>query len=78
MKTTTAFPLATLTLDRAAAENLGTQLYFALRGAILNGTLRSGLRLPASRTLARDIGISRNPVIAAYEQLQAEGYIQGR
>ena len=78
MKTTTAFPLATLTLDRNAAENLGTQLYFALRGAILNGTLRSGLRLPASRTLARDIGISRNPVIAAYEQLQAEGYIQGR
>lgn len=75
---TAAFPLGMLTLDRNAAESLGTQLYFALRGAILDGTLRPGLRLPASRILARDIGISRNPVIAAYEQLQAEGYIQGR
>ncbi|MHA1571545.1 MAG: MocR-like pyridoxine biosynthesis transcription factor PdxR [Alphaproteobacteria bacterium] len=78
VKTTAAFPLATLALDRNAAENLGTQLYFALRGAILNGTLRAGMRLPASRTLARDLAISRNPVITAYEQLQAEGYIQGR
>ncbi len=78
MKTATAFPLGILALDRNAAENLGTQLYFALRAAILNGTLRSEIRLPATRTLARDIGISRNPVIAAYEQLQAEGYIQGR
>ncbi len=75
---TAAFPLGTLTLDRQASEPLGTQLYFALRTAILTGTLRPGMRLPASRVLARDIGISRNPVIDAYEQLQAEGYIQSR
>lgn len=50
----------------------------ALRSAILDGTLPSGSRLPASRDLARQMTISRNTVLHAYEQLQAEGYMHSR
>lgn len=53
-------------------------LYAALRGLILSGRVRAGLRLPASRTLAKDLAIARNTVLAAYDQLAAEGYIEGR
>ncbi len=46
--------------------------------AILDASIPPSSRLPASRDLAKEIGISRNTVFAAYEQLQAEGYIQTR
>lgn len=48
----------------------------ALRRAILQGRLATGTRLPASRTLAVDLGLARNTVLYAYEQLSAEGYLQ--
>jgi len=70
--------LPTVVLDPAAAEPLHRQLYFGIREAILDGRLRPGLRLPASRTLARELGISRNTVLSAFEQLAAEGYLDGR
>jgi GntR family transcriptional regulator/MocR family aminotransferase len=70
--------LASLALDPAAAEPLYRQLYFAIRDAILTGRLQPGARLPASRTLARDLAVSRNTVMAAFEQLAAEGYLGGR
>ena len=54
------------------------QLIRALKGAILDARLAAGVRLPASRTLARDLDVSRNTVLAAYEQLQAEGFLLGR
>lgn len=54
------------------------QLIRALKRAILDGRVAAGARLPASRTLARDIDVSRNTVLAAYEQLQAEGFLLGR
>jgi GntR family transcriptional regulator/MocR family aminotransferase len=54
------------------------QLYRALRRAILDGALPSGARLPSSRALTRDLGLSRTPVLLAYEQLLAEGYASGR
>ena len=54
------------------------QLAHALRAAILEGRLRSGSRLPASREMAVQLRISRNTVIAAYEQLRAEGYVHAR
>lgn len=54
------------------------QLIRALKGAILDARLTAGSRLPASRTLARDLDLSRNTVLAAYEQLQAEGFLLGR
>ena len=54
------------------------QLAHALRGAILEGRLRSGARLPASRDMAQQLRVSRNTVIAAYEQLRVEGYVHAR
>lgn len=54
------------------------QLYRALRRSILDRDLPPGARLPASRALAGDLGLSRNVVLLAYEQLLAEGYVHGR
>lgn len=51
------------------------RLYGLLRQAILDGTLVCGARLPASRTVAAALGIARNSVIFAYEQLNAEGFL---
>ncbi|MGH8355845.1 MAG: PLP-dependent aminotransferase family protein, partial [Pseudomonas sp.] len=59
-------------------QGLARQLYQALRERILGGQLRSRVRLPASRELAQALGISRNTVVRAYDQLYAEGYIEGR
>ncbi len=53
---------------RAAVEQ-------ALRRVILSGQLHEGTRLPSSRTLAHDLGLARATVVAAYEQLVAEGYL---
>ncbi|MGA9341633.1 MAG: PLP-dependent aminotransferase family protein [Rhodanobacteraceae bacterium] len=54
------------------------QLIRSIKGAILSGSARAGTRLPASRALAHDLELSRNTVLAAYEQLQAEGFLVGR
>jgi GntR family transcriptional regulator/MocR family aminotransferase len=71
-------PLGTLHLDPDAATPLYRQLYDGLRGAILDGRLASGARLPSSRLLATDLGVGRNTVLSAYEQLAAEGYLEGQ
>lgn len=65
-----------LQLDGEGA--LQRQVYRALRGAILEQRLGPGGRLPATRTLARELQVSRNTVLAAYEQLVAEGYAEAR
>ncbi len=67
-----------LSLDEAGGLPRYRQLYFALRDAILDGRLAQGSRLPSSRDLAGDLGIARNSVVAAYEQLTAEGYLEAR
>ena len=64
-----------LPLDPAAATPLFRQLYDGLRRGILDGTLAPGVRLPATRSLAGELGVSRNTVLNAYEQLLAEGYL---
>lgn len=68
--------LAGIQLD--PAQGLASQLYRALRERILDGRLRSGTRLPASRELATQLGVSRNTVTRAFDQLYAEGYIEGQ
>ena len=57
---------------------LHRQLYRALRDAVLSGRLAPGSRLGSSRELARELGVSRNTVLAALEQLVAEGYATTR
>ncbi|HRK12179.1 MAG TPA: winged helix-turn-helix domain-containing protein, partial [Thauera sp.] len=59
----------------AGAEAIPRQrmLYLRLREAVLAGRLPAGTRLPASRSLAATLGIARNTVLFAYEQLVAEG-----
>lgn len=54
------------------------QLYRSLRAAILTGRLRPRARLPSTRELAEAAEVSRNTVLAAYQQLFAEGYVSGR
>ncbi len=70
--------LGPILLDRAGAEPLHRQLYRALRQAVVDGRLRPGERLPPSRALATEWGLSRNTVVTAYDTLLAEGYITGR
>src|SRR5208282_6396324 len=53
-------------------------LYEELRSAILAGHLRSGARLPATRDLAAQYRLSRPTIVTAFEQLRAEGYVEGR
>ena len=54
------------------------QVYRALRAEILTGALAPGARAPATRSLANELGLSRNVVMLAYEQLLAEGYLTAR
>lgn len=63
-------------LDRR--KGLSRQLYAALRERILGGQLGSRVRMPATRDLAEALGVSRNTVVRAYDQLYAEGYLEGR
>src|SRR4051794_14621971 len=65
-------------LRRDDGAPLRGQLEAGLRAAIRAGRLTSGARLPASRVLAQDLGVSRRLVVEAYEQLRAEGYLEGR
>jgi GntR family transcriptional regulator/MocR family aminotransferase len=65
-------------LDRSAGQPLRAQLEGSLREAIRDGRLRGGERLPSSRELARELGVSRGMVQECYGQLLAEGYLTSR
>src|ERR1700690_3952407 len=65
-------------LDRSASQPLRAQLEASLREAIRGGRLRAGERLPSSRELARELGVSRGMVQDCYGQLLAEGYLISR
>ena len=69
--------LPPVTLDRTAASPLHRQIRRQLESAIRDG-VAEGLRLPSSRTLARLLGVSRNTVLTAYDELAADGLIAGR
>jgi GntR family transcriptional regulator/MocR family aminotransferase len=70
--------LLSIALDHGAARPIATQLYAGLRDLMLSGAITAGMRLPASRTLARDLGVSRTTVIEAFERLTAEGLLEAR
>lgn len=65
-------------LDEDSGVPLYRQIYEAIRRAILNGELSLGTQLPASRSLAKQFGVSRTTVVNTYDQLLAEGYLEGK
>jgi GntR family transcriptional regulator/MocR family aminotransferase len=65
-------------IDPRSREPLQTQVYAGIRRAILDGVLRPGARLPSSRALADDLGISRTTTVLAFDQLAAEGYLTAK
>ena len=67
-----------LSLERSAGETLRSALERTLREAIVSRALRAGVRLPASRALAQQLGVSRRVVSDAYNQLQAQGFLLSR
>jgi GntR family transcriptional regulator/MocR family aminotransferase len=67
-----------LRIDRKSARPVYEQLYLGMREAILSGRLRPNDRLPATRLIAEELGISRNIVVMAFEQLLMEGYIRSK
>jgi GntR family transcriptional regulator/MocR family aminotransferase len=71
-------PELLLELDRGARRPLRAQLEDALREAVRTGRLPADARLPATRALASDLGISRRLVVDVYTQLLAEGYLVAR
>jgi GntR family transcriptional regulator/MocR family aminotransferase len=71
-------PELLIELRRAAAGPLRLQLEHGLREAVRRGRLAAGARLPSTRTLAADLGVSRRLVVEAYAQLLAEGYLTAR
>jgi GntR family transcriptional regulator/MocR family aminotransferase len=70
--------LPTLAVDRNAATPLHKQIYDRFRAAILNGDLSPGQQIPSSRDLTSALSVSRFPVLNAYAQLLAEGYLESR
>lgn len=70
--------LSSIEIDRNANRKIGVQLYMSLRDIILSGGLSAGDRLPASRTMAKEIGVSRTTVIDAVERLVSEGILVSR
>ncbi|GAA2075220.1 PLP-dependent aminotransferase family protein [Actinomadura alba] len=66
-----------LHFDRATGRMSG-QVASGLRAGIRAGRLPAGTRLPSTRDLARDLGVSRGVVVSAYEQLLAEGFVISR
>lgn len=67
-----------LKLQPSKALSLQEQLFEQVRAMILEGRLRSGEQLPATRALSEQLGIARNTVALAYDRLSAEGYIETR
>jgi DNA-binding transcriptional MocR family regulator len=65
-----------VSLDASSGEPLHRQLYDRLRSGILAGQLSAGARLPSTRTLAAELGVSRTTVVTAFENLLAEGYLE--
>ena len=70
--------LLPVAVDAEQGEPLHRQVYRELARLILAGRIAAGSRLPSSRELARELGVARNTVLAALDQLTSEGYVEGR
>src|ERR1051326_779543 len=67
-----------LPIDASTDVPLHRQVYAGIKELILSGRLRPGARLPASRALARDLGLSRTTILTAVDQLTLEGFTVGK
>src|ERR1041385_2162976 len=67
-----------ITVDRRTSTPLYQQIYDAFRTRVIRGELRAGQVVPSTRDLARELRVSRLPVLNAYAQLLAEGYFESR
>src|SRR6478672_1791719 len=67
-----------LSVSRDSSRTLGAQIEDQLRRAIRDGALRPGARVPSTRDLARQLGVSRRVAVDAYAQLAAEGWLHLR
>ena len=67
-----------LVIDRDDVRPLGVQLVDGVRRGILDGRLRPGDPVPSTRSLASELGVARSSVVAAYDQLAGEGYLEVR
>jgi GntR family transcriptional regulator / MocR family aminotransferase len=65
-------------LERMSGVPIHRQIYAGIRRAILDGLLRPGQQVPSTRALAVELGVSRLPVLTAYDQLLHEGYLEAR
>jgi GntR family transcriptional regulator/MocR family aminotransferase len=77
-KQSAAVPFTSIPLEESSSTPLYHQVYQRLRAAILLGQLLPGTRLPSTRQMASDLGVSRNTLMSAFDQLVAEGYVEGR
>src|ERR1700751_5789289 len=78
MKRVASGILPMVAMDRTSSMPLHRQIYNGFRSAILDGRLRPGQRIPSTRVLAAEIRVSRFPILNAYAQLLAEGYLESR
>lgn len=65
-------------LDRGGSTPLHAQVFEQIRLAIVQGRIAKSSRLPPTRQLAEELGVSRNTVVLVYERLLGEGYVSGR
>jgi len=65
-------------IDPSKRLNLQNQIRQKLVDGILNGSFPPGMKLPSSRKLAQQLDVARNTVVAAYQQLVADGYLVSR
>ncbi len=75
MKPTSGIPFSAIVFQGDSDTPRYRQLYAYIRDLILNGSLQAGVQLPSSRELAAEIGVARNTVIAAYELLADEQFV---
>ena len=76
MKRISDSPTLPITVDPEGSDPLHRQIYDWFQRAIVSGQLTQRQRVPSTRMLAAELGISRIPVLQAFDQLKAEGYVQ--
>jgi GntR family transcriptional regulator/MocR family aminotransferase len=74
----TVVTLNMIRIDRRRREPLQLQLYEQVRQAIISRELIAGVRLPSTRDLVEQLGLSRNTIVNAFDRLVAEGYLDSR